>query len=71
MNGDVHVRFWEGPAVQFRGPTRPSSCLEAAGLLIQTTISDARTIDQETGPINVVMTIASSLHPLLKKKGHR
>jgi hypothetical protein len=23
MNGDVHVRFWEGPAVQFRGPTRP------------------------------------------------
>jgi hypothetical protein len=24
MNGDVHVRFWERLAVQFRGPTRLS-----------------------------------------------
>jgi hypothetical protein len=44
---------------------------QAYGPKPETTISDARTIDQETGPISVVMTIAFSLHPLLMKKGHR
>jgi hypothetical protein len=43
MNGDVHVRFWERLAVQFRGPTRPSAdlqCVNTAALTVRNRIEE-------------------------------